>query len=353
MSKYINVPEGNYKVTVQEGGLITLDPGPIGTVVVTGNLTVQGQTTYLETTDSVIEDNIIILNRGETGNGITRDGAAGIRIDRGNRPDAQWLFVDNVTWTDTANAGPVDQGAWSPRDPQGRILGIETVSISTGGYDLNLLGQYTGPLGSPSPNPGKVTVSGTGGNYHLRVTDDDDIPNKKYVDDEIATFFANTVPNRIEEGIVNGSTTRIQVYDNSVSGGSSRVELSIDGLTEQEWTTEWTDLYGLRIEQTSVGTEIKTLGTSEEDLILSATGTGNVVIDDNLRIGYTPHEGDARNDPDSPTDGVLIYTKPSSTGGTGIFFTNTVDSPTNSDPSRKQRNELISRNRALVFSMLF
>jgi len=354
MSKYVNVPEGNYKVTVQEGGIITLDPGPIGSVVVTGNLTVQGQTTYLETTDSVIEDNIILLNRGETGTGVTRDsGASGIRIDRGNLTDAQWLFVEDVTWTDTANLGTVDQGAWSPRDPQGRILGIETVSITTNGLDLNLLGQYTGPLGDPSPNPGKITVSGTGGNYHLRMTDDDDIPNKRYVDETISTFFANTVPNRIEQGIIPDAITKIQLYDNSEDGGTSHIELSIDGLLEQEWYSTYTDFYGIRIEQTSIGTEIKTVSTGESDLILSATGTGNVVIDDNLRIGYTSHEGDNRLDPASPDDGVVVYTKPSSVGGTGIYFTNTVASPTDSDTSRKQRDELISRNRALVFSMLF
>jgi hypothetical protein len=344
MSKYLNIPQGNYKITVQEGGLITLDPGGLGTVVVTGNLTVQGATTYLETTDSVIEDNIIILNRGETGNGVTRDsGSAGLRIDRGNVTDAQWLFDEDITWTDTANAGTVDKGAWVPRDPQGRILGIQTVSITTNGTDLNLLGQYTGPGGDATPNPGTVTVSGTGGNYHLRVTDDDDIPNKRYVDEEIANFFASTVPNRIEAGLITDDKTTFRVFDDSVDAGDSHVDLTIDGILTQEWNANSTDFYGIRVEQTDLGTEIKTTSTSENDLILGATGTGSVVIEDNLRIARIGHEGDDAAQPDAPTEGVTFYTNNSNAGATGIYFAN----------EDGQRDELISRNRALVYSMLF
>jgi len=344
MSKYLNIPQGNYKITVQEGGIITLDPGGLGSVVITGNLAVQGATTFLETTDSVIEDNTIILNRGETGNGVTRDsGTAGIRIDRGNLTDAQWLFDENITWTDTANLGTVDKGAWVPRDPQGRVLGIQTVSITTPGINLNLLGQYTGPGGDATPNPGKLTVSGTGGNYHLRMTDDDDIPNKKYVDDSIVEFLATNVPNRIEAGLIPDAITSFRVFDDSVDAGDSRAELRLDNVIEQEWRSFYTDLYGIRIEQTDIGTEIKTTSTSENDLILGATGTGSVVIEDNLRLARIGHEGDDALQPDAPLEGVTFYADNSNAGATGIYFAN----------EDGQRDELISRNRALVYSMLF
>jgi len=344
MSKYLNIPQGNYKITVQEGGIITLDPGGLGSVVITGNLAVQGATTFLETTDSVIEDNTIILNRGETGNGVTRDsGTAGIRIDRGNLTDAQWLFDENITWTDTANLGTVDKGAWVPRDPQGRVLGIQTVSITTPGINLNLLGQYTGPGGDATPNPGKLTVSGTGGNYHLRMTDDDDIPNKKYVDDSIVEFLATNVPNRIEAGLIPDAITSFRVFDDSVDAGDSRAELRLDNVIEQEWRSFYTDLYGIRIEQTDIGTEIKTTSTSENDLILGATGTGSVVIEDNLRLARIGHEGDDALQPDAPIEGVTFYADNSNAGATGIYFAN----------EDGQRDELISRNRALVYSMLF
>ena len=337
MDKYLRVADGNYRVVVKEGGRITLDTGTeVGDVYITGNLVVEGTTTTLDTVNTVVEDNIIELNKGETGNGITRDGASGIRVDRGTIQDAQFLFVENVTWTDTANGGTVDKGAWSSRYPSGRIGGIETVSITTPGVDLNLLGRYT-LSGVSTANPGVVTVTGTA-NYEQRVTDDDHIPNKKYVDDTIFNFFGTVVPNRVEVG-----DTKVHVYDDSVSG-PSRSETVIDGNLVQDVRSTWTDTHGIRIEQTVHGTEIKTLGTSQEDLILSATGTGHVVVDDNLRLGYTPHEGvDGVTDPVQPDDGILLYAKPSQSAGTGMYFVN----------AQNQRDEIISRNRALVYSMLF
>ena len=337
MDKYLRVADGNYRVVVKSGGRITQDTGTeVGDVYITGNLTVEGTQTTLDTVNSTIEDNIIELNKGETGNGITRDGSSGIRVDRGTIEDSQWLFVESINWTDTQNSGTTDLGAWSVRSPSGRVGGIETVSIVTPGVDLNLMGQYN-LSGNVTPNPGMLTVKGTA-SYEARVLDDDHIPNKKYVDDTVSNFFGTVVPNRIQVG-----DTKVHVYDNSVSG-PSRIETEIDGTLIQDVRPNYSDQYGIRIEQTLYGTEIKTLGTSQEDLILSATGTGHVVVDDNLRLGYTPHEGvDGVTDPVEPSDGILFYAKPSQAAGTGMYFVN----------AESQRDEIISKNRALIFSMLF
>lgn len=337
MDKYLRVADGNYRVSVKSGGRITLDTGTeVGDVYVTGNLVVEGTQTTLDTVNTTVEDNIIVLNKGETGNGITRDGASGLRVDRGTIEDGQWVFVESLNWTDTQNSGTTDLGAWSVRSPSGRVGGIETVSIVTPGVDLNLMGQYN-LSGNVTPNPGMLTVKGTF-EYETRVSDDDHIPNKKYVDDTVTNFFGTVVPNRVQVG-----DTRVQAYDDSVSG-PSRIEVGIDGNLIQDIRPTYSDQYGIRIEQTVYGTEIKTLGTSQEDLILSATGTGHVVVDDNLRLGYTPHEGvDGVTDPAEPDDGILLYAKTSQAAGTGMYFVN----------AESQRDEIISKNRALVFSMLF
>ncbi|MEI6051264.1 MAG: hypothetical protein WCQ44_01055 [Opitutaceae bacterium] len=52
-------------------------------VIITGNLTVQGSQSALETTNTTLKDNIIILNDGEVGAGVTL-GTAGIQIARGS-----------------------------------------------------------------------------------------------------------------------------------------------------------------------------------------------------------------------------------------------------------------------------
>lgn len=54
-------------------------------IIIDGNLTVLGTGTTVETTDMAISDNLIILNNGELGAGVTK-GNAGIVVDRGSEP---------------------------------------------------------------------------------------------------------------------------------------------------------------------------------------------------------------------------------------------------------------------------
>ena len=51
-------------------------------VIITGNLTVQGSQTAIQTTNTSLKDNIIVLNDGELGSGVTL-GTAGVLINRG------------------------------------------------------------------------------------------------------------------------------------------------------------------------------------------------------------------------------------------------------------------------------
>lgn len=58
-------------------------------VIIKGDLTVEGTTTNVNTEDLVVEDNIVTLNKGEQGNGVSKAGA-GFIIDRGTADD---LFI--------------------------------------------------------------------------------------------------------------------------------------------------------------------------------------------------------------------------------------------------------------------
>lgn len=65
------------------------------TIVIDGNLTVTGSTTSVETTNSTITDNIIVLNDGETGAGITA-GTSGFEIERGSETNVSIVYDDSV-----------------------------------------------------------------------------------------------------------------------------------------------------------------------------------------------------------------------------------------------------------------
>ena len=64
-------------------------------LTIDGNLVVTGTTASVESTNSTLKDNIIVLNQGETGAGVTLVNA-GLEIDRGTEDNAQ-LVWDEVT----------------------------------------------------------------------------------------------------------------------------------------------------------------------------------------------------------------------------------------------------------------
>ena len=66
-------------------------------LTIDGNLVVTGTTASVESTNSTLKDNIIVLNQGETGAGVTLVNA-GLEIDRGTADNAQ-LVWDEVTDT--------------------------------------------------------------------------------------------------------------------------------------------------------------------------------------------------------------------------------------------------------------
>ena len=78
---------------------ITNDLSVGNDVIITGNLTVNGTTTTVNTTELVVTDNIITLNEGEVGAGVTA-GSAGIEIDRGSESTVSLLWDEvNDRWT--------------------------------------------------------------------------------------------------------------------------------------------------------------------------------------------------------------------------------------------------------------
>jgi hypothetical protein len=77
-----------------DDGYATLKTGAAdvnGNLNVTGNMTVQGTLTSVNSTDTEIKDNVVTLNKGETGAGVSL-GTAGFEVDRGTEPSARFIF---------------------------------------------------------------------------------------------------------------------------------------------------------------------------------------------------------------------------------------------------------------------
>lgn len=71
------------------GGSIT------GNLVVQGDLTVQGNTTQINTTELLVKDKVVVLNKDEPGSGVSGDGISGIEVERGSGENAKVIFDES------------------------------------------------------------------------------------------------------------------------------------------------------------------------------------------------------------------------------------------------------------------
>jgi hypothetical protein len=397
MSKFLRVLDGNYNIKVQDGGEITLDTGlQLGTVRVTGNLIVEGDNTTVESENLVVRDNTITINNGENGGGVTL-GTAGLIIDRGSFVDAQLLWDESLNPFDPASATNAD-GAFKLTYSNGNPIGLRTNSISAGGAI------YLQPGGSGAVTAFKV-------DYETFVTQANDIPNKKYVDDSIVASISGLAITKIERGdtevrvydtvpsatlttlgasgngvqatlnfalqpsfpftsgtqitvagvtpvgyngtytVLSSSTTSV-TYANGTTGAQtvagtvvavgdpdSKATIEIDGVVKNTFLANQVDfaqsvinMAEIRIEESTISAPI-----TSEDLVLQAQGVRSVRIDDTLMIKATGAN------PAHDSIGLKLYANSQGSGKTGLFYVNTSNI----------RDEIISKNRSLLFSMIF
>jgi hypothetical protein len=342
MAKLVSIQDTVYKLSVSSGGTITLNTGnQVGSVIVTGDLTVLGNSTSIQTTNLEIEDNILLLNRGELNSGIT-ERTAGIEIDRGGLANVQFIFDEDRSWRDSQTS-TTKSGLFVLIDTDTeRLVGLQTNSITANGYDLNLLGTGTA----------RVDVVGTVDyerqvlNYTLPgfpARDDDIIPNIKAVIDFVGEYFNSSPPFKIQDSeIIDGVTYRydssLEIHDSAADGGVSNLTLGLDGAIAAEWYAAYHTVQDIRI----TGSTITGLG-DVNDLVLENPGTGSVTINDNLKITI------AAAAPVVAADGIKVYASDEGHGGTGIYFVNTKSTT----ESITTRDELVSRRKALAYSMIF
>jgi len=349
MSKFLKIPYGDYTIETQEGGVIVLNTGnENGVVRVTGDLIVQGNATTVQSENMTVKDNIIIVNSGETGAGITLD-SAGIRIDRGTNADTFLVFDENIAnvvpgGTDGAFRLYIADGG------SGTLKGLQTNHINTGGSDLYLISNGTGVITVTGTTDyennvftytdiATGTIDLTGGSNSDGVIDPDNIPNTKSIVDYVNSYFAGVFQDRIEEGTI--TKTFVETIDREDTGNPSLVQIGIDDVVVSEFYENRVEIQGIRILDTKIESTV-----SNSDLTLSAPGTGTVRINDVLQINATPGDDDGLLEPSAPDDssaGLKLYTNVPQFGDTGLYFVNSFD----------RRDEIVSNNKSMIYSMIF
>jgi len=357
MSKYLNV-SGDYKITVTEGGEIRLDPGNSGIVRIIGDLQVDGDTTTINSTELVVDDPFITINQGNASGGVIVDDVAGIQIDRGGS-DAFWIFDEGI------NTEAPGDGAFVGRignAQNGAIVGIRTTSINTGGADLNLVSQGTGVVTvqgcneyhkqifeyTTDPVDPTNDIVDFAANPIIKVGYSDALINAQALEDYVGGFFVGKYQPRIQK-----DDSYVAVHDTDGGDGVSAIEFTIDGNPAAYFFNDRTELQHIKIQDTTIETT-----SNNTDLILGAPGVGSVRINDVLHIPEGPYSGDDGTagggipnfgvdgdieNPDAPTDGIKLFSKQEGIAGTGLYFVNGYGS----------QDELVSKKKALLFSMIF
>jgi len=356
MSRILRVSEGDYRVQVQTGGIITLDTGSeTGKVVVTGDLEIQGNTTTVSTANLAIEDNTILLNKGEslTHAGIT-EGTAGVDISRGSRPVAKLVFDESIQWYDPATSGQVT-GAWVFRTGGARYNTDGTLSgtvdpIKTAGIRVaSIANDGTTDLVFDLQNSTKVLLVGNSTNYEARVVLNNHIPNRKYVHDYVAATGGVADVDTIYKEDIYG-TEMARVRTNAIGSNGSVTVLIEETLLCTFASSGLTFQNNININNNTI------TNFSVDNLILSAQGSGTVEVDAFLQLDdrstITTPDPLTVSLPTNYSGPVLFSSTVRGAGKTGIYF---VRERLADDGSATEQvnDELVAKNRALLFSMIF
>lgn len=150
----------------------------MGDASITGNLYVEGNTTIFNTNVLEFEDNIILINRAETGNGVTLN-QAGLEIDRGSAENYRIIFHES---DDTTRIGPISNTqALATREDSPLSNGVMTWNNSQKRLDstnsINIDLSLTSTTNSINTSSGALKLSGglgvigniyTGGKLDIR-----------------------------------------------------------------------------------------------------------------------------------------------------------------------------------------
>lgn len=399
MGQFFRV-NGDYNIKVKDGSRITLDVGPLvldhpernGTVVVTGNLDVRGATTSIATTNLEVEDNILLLNKG--GGAVDGSGIlpalrySGIEIDRGITEDSSFTPRPSIVFDEQDNSAQdvetdEEPGSWifAYRTSTG-AYGFENSNVklrriftdsSTDGGDLTLIGN--------SSLSGVVKITGTQ-DYTTEILTrtaaldpevDDILTNKGYVDYSIlnnptfqirapgigasgdtrviiadkdiasgagsTAYLSSETSGAVTSGPLNDETSVTFILDNVNAAQIFKDRLELPGLVifDESYTYTGNTVFDANLDNRKDAIVFQTQNTNG-NIKLETNGTGRVQITWAMQYDHVNSVVPAYVD-----NATLIYSDPESVGDTGLYFVTEADT----------RGELISKNRALLFSMLF
>jgi hypothetical protein len=337
MSRILKVSNGDYKLQVRPSGNIILDTQSTdGTVKIIGKLDVVGQLTYIESTNTQISDNILQLNVGQTGNGVGGGtGYSGIEIERGNYSPAQFLFDETITYYDTQDDNDAKQGVWSIQTAAGVQGALQVRTITNDGLaDIGFDLQHQNPV-LRVVNADDAPA----GPYYLRVTDANHIPNLEYLQNYVASTYTNGVPGvAIVDRIYFPLSGTIGAANASIQADTTSIVFKVAQTTRATITSNGVDINNISLVTITIS------NTSSNNLVLTAQAGKNIQLTSVAQLD------DQASAPTYASGNTQIYSSATAgPGRTGVYFANSTSFGLSTG---HEADELISRNRAVLLSIL-
>lgn len=306
---------GNQKLPINTPGIVA--QGNLYVDTGNGIITVTGTNNY--------EEKIWNYNNGV----VTPDNDSEVIVDDDNIPNAKAVkdyveFVFASQFYDTIAGGDTSVKVIDETHILGSIVAVSSGSsettISTQGQHNFTVSDTIDIFGVQSGGDAIENLNGTG----IAIIE---IVSATAFKVAIDTSGAST-----NNYIASSGTVRKIGFD------ASRVKISVEGINNTNFYQDRFETQDIRISENVISTT-----SSNQDLILSAPGAGAVKINDYLEIPFSPYESDPSVDPVAPVSGSKLYTKTEGTGQTGLYYVN----------SNNTSDEIVSKNRSLLFSMLF
>lgn len=268
---------GNYTIKTANSGIIKLDTGVgTGEVRVTGNLVVDGTTVTIEAENINVQDNILVLNSGETANGISL-GYSGIEIDRGYA--AGNITIINVTGATWSNG--IATLTFALTNPQPFQIGERVVvsGVTPSGYNL---GGVSTVLTSATTTSISYSVTANPGSYSSGGVISGSLANSR------ASFTFNEandtfeIAQRTGPGVYNFSNSAVKTRyirtDSSIDDGDLILIGSGKGVVKVTGTTDYLNEILLTIANPSNPPASSVTATAADDILASVKYVNYAVL---------------------------------------------------------------------------
>jgi len=280
-----------------------------GDATVQGNLYVEGNTTILDTNIIEFEDNIFLVNRLETGSGVTLN-QSGFEIERGSLENYRVVFnesdktlrigvISNLEAVPTREDNPLQNGVimWNntlKRMDSRNVFSIDMSSSSTTNSTSSTTGSFvfSGGIGVQKDiwNSGKLYLTGSSSSNSIFTNT---TTNSLHISsgNDISLYPTNNVAIPYNKNLVFGESTQFinadSVTKDIVIGGSGHIKIDLDAGKRIDVPNQIPITFATPNDKIYTDSSNNMNITGSEDIILTPGSSKRVLIPDSLGLSFS------------------------------------------------------------------